>query len=113
VRLRDLDARLVRREIQTDGSEHWVPVETVAEADGLCFVCPGCVKMLGSLIGAHSVMCWFVGKVADDVDPKPGRWNPSGTTIDDITFIGPSAASIALTGAPCAWHGFVKGGTAE
>jgi len=112
VRLRDLDARLVRYERVGD-EEHYVHVDTVAEADGLLFICPGCVKTLGTKVGAHSVLCWFVGKVPDDLDPKPGRWVPSGTTIDDLSFVGPGAASVLLQGAPCGWHGFVRDGDAS
>lgn len=83
----------------------------LSDADGVMFLCPKCFSEKGSNIGVHSVICWFVGKVADDVDPKPGRWNPSGTGVDDLTFIGPGAVSVLLT-AGCGWHGFVKDGDA-
>lgn len=111
MRLRELEAQFVRREVDGDGTERYVHVATVAEADGVYFICPCCIAKLGSKIGAHSVLCWFVGKVPDDVDPKPGRWNPSGTTIDDLTFVGPGAASVLLQGG-CGWHGFVNNGDA-
>lgn len=84
-------------------------VDTIAEADGIQFLCPKCYTANGGPIGTHLVRCWFVGHVPDDVDPKPGRWIAGGAGIDDLTFTGPQAASIQLTGG-CSWHGFVKSG---
>jgi hypothetical protein len=138
----DLDAWLVRREIRvepwrrikpeaiaerprgpyTDDDvveevgpvEHLVGVEVLAEADGVMFLCPKCHAENGGPIGTHQVLCWFVGRVPDDVDPKPGRWTPSGTGLADLTFV-PSAGrsnSVLLTGG-CGWHGFVAGGDAS
>jgi hypothetical protein len=113
--LRDLDGRLIRR--TDDGISYYDA--TMADADGVMFQCPLCAqgKERGDahgrrfFIGAHYVICWFVGRVPDDVDPKPGRWNPSGTSLDDLTFVGPGAVSVLLT-AGCGWHGFVKDGRA-
>jgi hypothetical protein len=62
--------------------------------------------------GAHFVLCWFKDRgVPDTQDPKPGRWNPSGTGLHDLTFVPPGAVSVLLTGG-CDWHGFVKNGDA-
>lgn len=91
-----------------------VTVDTLAEADGVMFLCPKCFAENSGPIGTHSVICWFVGKVADDVDPKPGRWTPIGTGLHDLTFV-PSAGrshSVLLMG-DCAWHGFVANGDAS
>ena len=107
MKLRDLDAEFLKR-LDDKTSRR---VDTVAEADGIMFLCPKCFAEKGSSIGVHSVICWFVGKVADHIDPKPGRWVPSGTGIDDLTFIGPNAASVLLTGG-CNWHGFIRNGEA-
>lgn len=86
-----------------------VHVDTLAEADGVWFDCPKC-HAAGS---THGVLCWFVGKVPDEEHPRPGRWIPSGTSLDDLTFVGPGAASVFLTGpAGCLWHGLVQGGRA-
>lgn len=143
LRLRDLDAHLIRREVREEAysrlrpdvivppgpfhrpfteedfeevvgpREHWVTVDTIAEADGIRFVCPKCYNdpPVGRE-GAHSIVCWFVGKVADHVEPKPGRWIPSGSGIDDLTFAGPNSASVALTGG-CMAHFFVRNGAIE
>lgn len=118
MRLRDLDAYFLTR--QPDGTSKMG--DTLAGADGLLFQCPKCAhgketgrdeeKNRGYAVGAHSVICWFVGRVPDDLDPKPGRWVPQGTDIDDVTFVGPAAASVLLTGAGCGWHGFVRDGHA-
>jgi len=101
-------------------------VSTLAEADGVEFQCPACAqgKEAGEetrhgrdrkfFRGAHYVICWFRGKVPDDLDPKPGRWTPSGTNLDDLTFVPgepPVSVSVLLTSG-CRWHGFVRDGEA-
>lgn len=84
-------------------------------ADGVMFLCPKCFqenlskKGDGSL-GTHSVICWFTG-VPREVSPGPGRWNPSGTSLDDLTFVPPGAVSVLLTSG-CGWHGFIRAGAA-
>jgi hypothetical protein len=93
---------------------HIPQAETIAEADGLWFLCPLCFAANGGPVGTHAVLCWFVGRVPDDVDPKPGRWTPIGTGLHDLTFV-PSAGrtqSVLLTGG-CEWHGHVVDGSAS
>jgi hypothetical protein len=114
--LRELEAKFYCYRLG-EPAEHWpegqpwhVPVNTLAEAHGVCFLCPKCFTENQGPIGTHAVICWFVGKVPDSAMPGPGRWNPSGTSLDDLTFIGPGAYSVALTGGGCAWHGFVTNG---
>ncbi len=119
MRLRDLDASFVGQ-LSADGRSYR-EVDTLAEAQGVMFQCPKCAA--GKPIeeeegrrfvrGAHSVLCWFRNRgVPDSQDPKPGRWNPSGTSLDDLTFIGPGLFSIHLIGG-CNWHGYVKNGNAD
>ena len=74
--------------------------------------CALCFQKNGGNGGTHAVICWFKGKVADDVEPGPGRWNPQGTCLDDLTFVPPGPVSVFLTGEGCKWHGFVKKGDA-
>lgn len=107
-KLRDLDAEFLTLIDSKTMRRH----DTLAEADGIIFLCPKCFASNNGSVGTHSVICWFVGKVPDELDPKPGRWNPRGTGMDDLTFIGPGAASVLLTSG-CGWHGFVKNGSAE
>jgi hypothetical protein len=87
-------------------------VATLAEADGVFFLCPKCFAANNGPVGTHGVICWFEGKVPDDAVPGPGRWNPIGTSLDDLTFVpGKKSHSVALIGG-CAWHGFVASGDA-
>jgi hypothetical protein len=91
---------------------HFVDVGTLAEADGVSFLCPKCFASNGGPVGTHTVVCWFEDKVPDDAHPGPGRWNPVGTSLDDLTFVpGKKSQSVLLTSG-CAWHGFVTNGDA-
>jgi hypothetical protein len=123
VRLRDLDATFLG---------NWTPTgytrlgdRVVDGVQGVLFQCPLCAKSCERgeedgrrfVRGAHYVLCWFLNPVnaptvPDDANPKPGRWRFTGTSIDDITFIGPLAVSVLLTGEGCGWHGFVVSGDA-
>lgn len=122
MRLRDLDAQFYKLiPPDADGRTQYAPVEVLAQADGVMFQCPKCAAEHGGKVeeeegrrfvrGAHMVLCWFKGKVPDSIDPKPGRWNPSGSGLDDLTFVPPGAVSVFLT-AGCGWHGFVVNGDA-
>lgn len=108
MRLRELQARFLKLE----DAHSYLMVERLGEADGVIFLCPKCYTANGGSAGTHSVICWFAGRVPDDLGPKPGRWNPSGTGLDDLTFVPPGAVSVLLTSG-CGWHGFVKDGGAE
>ena len=91
MRLTDLDARFLK----VTGDRTFQMVDLLAEADGIIFQCPKCAEGKERseeegrkfVRGAHSVICWFRGKVPDDLNPKPGRWTPSGTCLDDLTFV--------------------------
>lgn len=85
MRLRDLDAVLLAIETPTT----YRHVDRVADADGVRFLCPKCHAANGGPVGTHSVLCWFVGV---------------------LSFVGPGAASVLLTGPGCGWHGFVRAG---
>lgn len=106
-----LEAYFVRRSIE-NGREIWTRIFDVdaSEADGVAFLCPKCYDdpPVGP-VGCHSIMCWFVGRVPDDAEPKPGRWVPKGKLVE-LTFVGPAAASVAITGG-CAAHFFVRNGS--
>jgi hypothetical protein len=113
-RLRELQAQFLKVEdVRT-----YRHVDTLAEADGISFVCPKCYADPecgnGSVRGAHSVICWFRGKVPDSMTPGPGRWTPEGSGYDDLSFVPgnpPIAMSVLLTGG-CKWHGFIRSGEA-
>jgi hypothetical protein len=86
-------------------------VQTIAEADGLWFICPKCYESHGGFVGTHGIICWGP-RVATDVMPGPGRWALQGDTLENIS-LGPAYPganfSVQLNGA-CEWHGFVQNG---
>jgi hypothetical protein len=112
VKLVDLEALFLRREVREDGVFHHA-VQSLAEADGVRFLCPLCFKVNGGRVGTHSVICWFEDRVPDDAQPGPGRWKPQGIGLEDLTFVvGKRSNSVLLIGG-CAWHGFITNGEAR
>ncbi len=111
MRRRELQALFIKRL----GPGHHKDTPLLIWADGIRFLCPKCYNDPPRVpIGTHSVICWFVGHVPDSETPGPGRWTPSGTTLDNLTFVPgkpPRACSVLLT-AGCNWHGFVRNGDA-
>jgi hypothetical protein len=127
MKLTDLSARLIRREERTETwtrvlgnplawkpgdpteqvtgpREYHVPAATLAEAQGVMYLCPKCHD--------HSVLCWFSGRdVPDSAVPGPGRWQAVGTGLHDLTFgPGPSGrSSVQLTGGCNAHFNVVNG----
>ena len=112
MKLRELDGKFVRL-VTEDGHTFYETVDRLEDAQGIMFLCPLCFERNSGSIGTHSVLCWFMNRgVPDSEDPKPGRWTPSGSGLDDLTFVGPAAASVLLTSG-CNWHGFVRNGDAS
>lgn len=117
--LRELDGHFVGRLDLQDKSTY--RLDDIAEAQGVMFQCPKCAIGVEktadgrAFIGVHYILCWFQNRgVPDWMDPKPGRWNPAGRGLDDLTFVPPGNTSVALTNPDgCGWHGFVSGGIAE
>lgn len=117
--LRTLEAKFLHR--NADGSSNLD--EQLAGADGIMFLCPKCFAADGR--NSHSVICWFDGRVPDDLSPGPGRWvpDPKSTGLDDLTFIATDKRPLksvylnakSAEGRPlgCQWHGFVKDGSAD
>lgn len=133
--LRDLEAQLVRLEVHvetrrrvrpevwevrkegpftdedfydwTGPCDHIVSVDRIEEADGVYFLCPKCYEENGGRVGTHRVLCWSP-KIGQDHDPKPGRWNLVGTSIDDLSLVAGSS-SVLLQGG-CNAHFFVQNG---
>lgn len=115
MRLTDLEAKFYRWEKRADGHVYHVPVPTLAEAQGVRFLCPKCFAENGGPVGTHSVVCWSRSRgVPDEATPAPGRWTLDGTCIDDLTLNGdpPGNARSVLLTAGCGWHGFVTNGDA-
>ena len=109
MKLTELEPQWIRYEERVDG-RYLVTVDSLAEAHGICFLCPKCFQANGGNAGTHSVVCWFEGRVADEVQPGPGRWNPTGDSFESLSFVpGRKTHSVLLLGG-CAWHGFVTNG---
>lgn len=108
--LRQLEATFCR--LTPDAPYGWREDGARPEAaQGIRFLCPRCFKANGGAVGTHSIICWFKDHlVPDDTMPGPGRWLPSGTGIDDLTFVGPGAASVQ---SGRHWHGFVRAGRVD
>jgi len=134
--LRELDAKLLRAEIQTsteqDAEGRWVwrdggeitgwgknqtrtvfhPVESVAEAHGVRFLCPKSFAKNGGPVGTHSVYVFFTGSphAGHNAAGQEVRWQVAGgTTIDDLQLT-PSILEQDDEMPPeyrCGWHGFV------
>jgi hypothetical protein len=98
VKLSDLEPQFVR--FGENGGLR--KVSTLAEAQGIRFVCPKC--------GEHQILIWFRDRgTPDEARPAPGRWAVSGSGYHDLT-ITPSI-NLDIPGATgCRWHGFVTNG---
>lgn len=103
MRLTDLEPRFLKITSPTTFQD----VDTIAEADGVIFLCPKCSATNGGPVGTHSVICWRP-HVGQEHDPKPGRWEFQGTGLHDLTLVAGSS-SILLKGG-CEWHGFIRNG---
>lgn len=88
-------------------------VETLAEAQGVRFLCPLCFEKNGGPVGTHSVLCWSRSRgTPDEVTPGPGRWALEGTGLDDLSLNAdpPNTARSVLLTSGCGWHGFITNG---
>lgn len=112
MKLTDLDAEFVRREIRpchagaagcsvvSEHTEHeWHVPASFGDADGITFLCPKCRD--------HYVLCWRP-RVPPEVSPKPGRWEFQGTGLDDLSLVA-VPTSVALLGG-CNAHFLVQAG---
>lgn len=107
MRLRDLNAKFERIE-QLDGHTYFESEGvTIADADGICFLCPVCFEKNKGPIGTHSVICWRP-RVPQEIRPGPGRWEFEGTSIDDLTLRAGSSSIKLESG--CQAHFFVTKG---
>lgn len=88
----------------TEPREHLIIVPTLAEAQGIFFLCPKCFQ-------GHNCHISFADRgVPDNLgthnnDGNSVRWTESGTGLADLT----TKPSIQLQGG-CNWHGFITNG---
>ncbi len=95
-----------------DRTDH-IPAATVAEAQGIIFLCPKCFTENGGARGTHTVMVTFSGRgVPDDVGSRgtagPTRWTATGDSIERLS----TTPSILLPPPCCGWHGYLTDGHA-
>ena len=108
-----LEAKFLRVDVDADQHVILTPVESLAEAQGVQFLCPQCFENNGGPVGTESILCYFNGRgVPPEMTPGPGRWNPAGSGLHDLTFVPPGAVSVKLNGG-CNWHGFIVNGHAQ
>jgi len=93
--------------------DYFHPVGTLAEAHGICFLCPLSYQRQGGPVGAHTVQVFFCGSPVPphlglNSDNQPVRWTPAGSGLDDLTL----SPSIAEQDNSCKWHGHVSNGDA-
>lgn len=80
--------------------------DDLSKAQGIFFLCPACFHSNGGAVGTHGVVCWFRDRAVPDVEePRPARWQVSGTDYQDLTL----HPSIAITSG-CKWHGWIEKG---
>lgn len=112
VTLTELEAHFLK--INEPGREYQ-QVDTLAEAQGVQFLCPLCFSRNTNedkSVGVHSVLCWDATRgVLPEETPKPGRWQMLGTSIADLTLRAGSSSVLLLTGEDgCKAHFFVENG---
>lgn len=106
MRLRSLGAKFLKR----IDSHKFRCVGTLAEADGVEFLCPKCYQANSGPIGTHAVICW-APQVPQDTAPFGGRWEMHGTGLYDLTLVAGSSSVLIKGG--CNAHFFVRKGQIE
>jgi hypothetical protein len=111
---------------KTGPREHMVFVGSLAEAQGIFFLCPKCFQenraklppdvqgreaIEAAGVGVHSVQVTFANRgVPDDMGchnakGQPTRWEVSGSGFEDL-----STTPSILIESGCGWHGFITNG---
>jgi len=114
MRLSQLEGQFIRANF-VDGKYYgYQHVDTIGEAQGLMFVCPGCLqKNGGKREGVHSIVIWSRSRgIPDDISPGPGRWTLHGTNLEDLTVQGDPVGTARSIQLSC-WHGFIDKGDAH
>lgn len=111
-KLTELEPRFIRY-VERDGRIYFEEVVTLAQAQGVRFLCPKCFVANRGPIGTHVVVCWSRSRGAPDMaQPGPGRWKLDGTGFADLTLNADPPGkmrSVKLAGG-CGWHGHVTHG---
>lgn len=112
IELTKLEPQFLRYVVAEDGSISHHHVDNIGEAQGIIFVCPGCLyrnKMVRA--GVHSIICWSESRgVPKSARPGPGRWSLKGKGYADLTLDGDRGRSRSVK-TDC-WHGYITEGVA-
>lgn len=87
--------------------DYHIHVDTIAEAQGVLFLCPKCFVENNGNVGTHSIICWQP-MIPQAVKPVPGRWTFHGTGYDDLTLRA-NSSSVSVTEG-CRAHFFITNG---
>lgn len=106
MRLTELEPSWVR--LTDKGYRH---VDSIAEAQGVLFLCPACFTKNAGPVGTHSVLCWSRARgVPDGVNPGPGRWSLIGTSFEDLTIGSEDGKGASVDLGAGEWHGHITNG---
>lgn len=83
------------------------PTNDVSKAVSLFFLCPVCFAKNGGNVGTHGILC-HTPKVPPHIDPKQGRWNLVGNSLEDLSLVAGSSSVLLTSG--CKAHFFVENG---
>jgi len=62
-------------------------IDSIAEADGIIFLCPKCFAANNGEVNTHSVICWHP-RVPQNGSLQPGRWElPSPSTLPRVRVL--------------------------
>lgn len=104
MRLTELEPKFLK---VTVPNKEYAYVETIAEADGVDFLCPECFRRRGEARGVHGVICWRPAVPLTE-NIGPGRWELTGNNFEDLTLVAGSS-SVKLTGG-CNAHFLIANG---
>jgi hypothetical protein len=114
MKLTDLEPQFMRY-VTNESGNYLHHVETVAEAQGIQFLCPVCFVKNGGNVGTHGIEVSFADRGVQDHqgshnrEGKPSRWNVSGTGYTDLTTT-PSILIDPAKPACDGWHGYITNG---
>lgn len=118
MKLCDLEPQFVRYERRyIDGlwGEYIPKVESLADAQGMRFLCPSCFVRNGGAVNTHQIEVSFAERGVQDQqgshdrNGNPVRWTVHGTDFRNLS----TQPSILIDPAKpvCdGWHGFIKNG---
>ena len=92
----------------TGPREYSIRVSTLAEAQGIRFLCPACFTKNGGPVGTHGVEVAFherevlPNQGSHGSDGGPSRWHVAGDSFDNLTL------TPSIDGG--CWHGYVTHG---